>query len=361
MLDAFPVDRLILPLSIALVLGAVSCRTGSQDTERAEARADALAIGPKVRIDHPRHDFGRVTEGDKLRHVFTVTNDGDAPLVIEKVTTSCGCTAAVVKEKTVPPGGQTEVKVEVDTNNRPGSQHKTASVFTNDPATPQSRLDIQAEVIPQLAFEPRFARLVGKKGEKTSLDVWLTGTLAPTAKPKLDDTKGNDAVSATIIEESTGDGKRQGVRLVSKNAKVGRGRGVIQISTSVEPKPVLQLRYSYETTGNISAPQQVYLDPSRENLRERVFPVKSPEKNFVLRNARVAEGPFTAVVSKTDDGYEVKVTAQPPPNQKGIVRGKLVLVSNDPLEPSKEVQLTLGQPRRRIEPPHPPTPGATAR
>jgi len=361
MLDAFPIDRLTISLSIALALGAVSCRTNGQDSEQPEARADALVIGPKIRIDHPRHDFGRVTEGDKLRHVFTVTNDGDAPLVIEKVTTSCGCTAAVVKEKTVSPGDQTEVKVEVDTNNRPGSQHKTASVFTNDPTTPQVRLDIQAEVIPQLAFEPRFARLVGKKGEKTSLDVWLTGTLAPTAKPKLDDMKDNDAVSATIIEESSGDGKKQGVRLVSKNAKVGRGRGVVQISTSVEKKPVLQLRYSYETTGNITAPQQVYLDPSRESLRERVFPVKSLEKNFVLHQARVAEGPFTAVVNKTADGYEVKVTAQPPANQKGLVRGKLVLVSNDPLEPTKEVQLTLGQPRRQLAPPRPPIPSASAR
>jgi hypothetical protein len=338
-------------LTILLLLGLAACRTGGQDTPEGEQRAAALASGPQADVAQPSHDFGRVTEGDKLTHVFTLSNGGDAPLVVDKVTTSCGCTAAVIKEKTVPPGGQTEIRVELNTTNRPGRQHKSADVMTNDPKSPRTRLEIQAEVVPQLAFEPQFARLTGRQGKPTDLDVWLTGTLAPTAHPKIDDVTGDDAVTATVIEEPAGDGVKRGIRLTLKNDRISRGRGVVHVSTGVEQKAKLQLRFSCETTGNLTAPQQVYLDPSKKNLRERVFQVKSVEANFELREARVLEGPFTATISKNESGYQVKVTAQPPPDQRDVVRGKLVLVSNDRLEPQREVRLTLGQPRTQVRSP----------
>ena len=80
-------------------------------------------------------------------------------------------------------------------------------------------------------------------------------------------------------------------------------------------------------------------------LGERTFEVKSLQSDFELHAAKVLEGPFSAVVKKTEGTYQVTVTAQPPPDQTGVIGGKLVLVSNDRLEPNKEIRLTLGKPR----------------
>jgi len=43
---------------------------------------------PSLRIDKPQHDFGTVTQEDKVEHVFDVENNGDSDLVIEKLVPS---------------------------------------------------------------------------------------------------------------------------------------------------------------------------------------------------------------------------------------------------------------------------------
>ncbi len=43
---------------------------------------------PSVRIDNPQHDFGTVTQEDKVEHVFEIENKGDSDLVIEKLVPS---------------------------------------------------------------------------------------------------------------------------------------------------------------------------------------------------------------------------------------------------------------------------------
>ena len=40
---------------------------------------------PKIVIDEMRHDLGEIFETDVYKHKFTIKNDGDADLVIEKV------------------------------------------------------------------------------------------------------------------------------------------------------------------------------------------------------------------------------------------------------------------------------------
>jgi hypothetical protein len=306
--------------------------------------ASALGEGPALQVEKPRYDFGSVTEGDKVKHVFTVTNTGKAPLVIERVSTSCGCTAAVLQDKTVAPGGKTEIKVELDTTNRKGKQHKTATILSNDPKSPSTRLDIEGEVVPTLVFEPSYVQLEGKKGATTTTKVWLTGAMAASAVPKVDGVTGDDSVTATVIEEPAGKSVRRGVALTTKHPSLGRGRGEIQVSTGLEKKPQLKLRFSRTTTGNFSVPQTLYLTPSQPKQQQRSFEVKSSEPNFQLQSTLV-EGPFSASIEKTEGAYRVTVTPKPPPGQTGALTGKLVLLSNDPLEPRKEISLTLGRPR----------------
>jgi hypothetical protein len=82
--------------------------------------------------DSSLYDFGDVKEADgPVTHVFKVKNSGDAPLVITKVTASCGCTTPDWTKEPIAPGKTGEVKATFDVNGRVGPFTKTISVFSN--------------------------------------------------------------------------------------------------------------------------------------------------------------------------------------------------------------------------------------
>ncbi|MBE0711895.1 MAG: DUF1573 domain-containing protein, partial [Candidatus Aminicenantes bacterium] len=48
---------------------------------------------PRAVFKETAHNFGKVKQGDVLNHEFVFKNDGSTPLVIDRVETTCGCTA----------------------------------------------------------------------------------------------------------------------------------------------------------------------------------------------------------------------------------------------------------------------------
>jgi hypothetical protein len=57
------------------------------------------------------HDFGDVKAFSENTYKFKVKNTGNAPLVIENVSASCGCTTPHKPEKPIPPGGTDYIEV----------------------------------------------------------------------------------------------------------------------------------------------------------------------------------------------------------------------------------------------------------
>lgn len=100
----------------------------------------------KISVDKAHHDFGVIKEdGGDVEHVFVLKNTGNSPLVIHRITTSCGCAQPEWSKDPVPPGGTKEVKIWYDPYGRPGQFYKTISVFSNaDPR--RFVMTIQGEV-----------------------------------------------------------------------------------------------------------------------------------------------------------------------------------------------------------------------
>ena len=55
----------------------------------------AQLMGPKLVAQQDEHDFGDIKQGEKVTHVFVLTNSGGDLLTISNVNASCGCTAAL--------------------------------------------------------------------------------------------------------------------------------------------------------------------------------------------------------------------------------------------------------------------------
>lgn len=75
-------------------------------------------------------DYGTIDQYANGERTFKFTNTGDAPLIISKVKTSCGCTVPTYPKEPVMPGEKAEIKVKYATN-RLGAFSKTITITSN--------------------------------------------------------------------------------------------------------------------------------------------------------------------------------------------------------------------------------------
>ncbi|MGC4022711.1 MAG: DUF1573 domain-containing protein [Cyclobacteriaceae bacterium] len=86
---------------------------------------------PVIEFDSDNHDFGTVPEGPKVAHLYKVKNTGNAPLIIQDVKPTCGCTTPDWTKTPIAVGETGFIKAEFDTKGRPGMNNKTISVIAN--------------------------------------------------------------------------------------------------------------------------------------------------------------------------------------------------------------------------------------
>ncbi|MCB9425417.1 MAG: DUF1573 domain-containing protein [Flavobacteriales bacterium] len=86
--------------------------------------------GPKIEFESTTVDYGTVVKGeDSGLRKFTFTNTGDAPLIINKVNSTCGCTIPSSPKEPILPGKSGEIEVKYSM--RPGPIRKTITVESN--------------------------------------------------------------------------------------------------------------------------------------------------------------------------------------------------------------------------------------
>lgn len=115
----------------------------------------SASASPELSVDQPVFNFGAITQGKKVHHVFSVKNIGDEPLNIRKVTAACGCTAANSSSPVIQPGKTGEIKTTFDSANFTGKISKTIAVETNDPRHPTITLTIAGTISEEIQLSPR--------------------------------------------------------------------------------------------------------------------------------------------------------------------------------------------------------------
>ncbi len=125
---------------------ASGCNSGRGQNSAASA-SKSNSNGKSVIIFREyQHDFGKVTEGEKVSYTFTFDNKGTDNLIISSATTSCGCTVPKYDTKPISPGASGNLEVVFDTSGRNGMQTKTITVKSNA-SKPVVLLKITAEVV----------------------------------------------------------------------------------------------------------------------------------------------------------------------------------------------------------------------
>ncbi len=263
---------------------------------------------PRIEFDATVGDAGSFWEGDKAEHIFKFKNTGEGTLVIEEVRTSCGCTAALVSNKNIEPGGEGEIKASFNTKRYQGKQSKNIFVTTNDPENKSIQLQLKANIKSVAHFAPRqvFFRSV-TRGESPSQVIKLVPEDAPfkvtgvTASPAAyfqakiqgETTEANEKNEPIPIEVT-----------LSPDTPIGHHKGNLTVTTDHPRKANLKANLIAQVEGPLK------YDP-RMILLQRQSPEEKSEKKITL--SRKDEGEFEILdVSTGTSQLELELNAVKP-------------------------------------------------
>lgn len=123
----------------------------------------AYAAGPRLELDPPNWEMGEIYQWTNPSTTIKMKNTGDAPLHIIDVKASCGCTAVVLSEKVIPPGGTGEMKIDFASYNFSGPVNKIVKLTTDEKESPEKVIRIKGSIKPDQsaigAVEPGYVDL----------------------------------------------------------------------------------------------------------------------------------------------------------------------------------------------------------
>jgi len=104
--------------------------------------------GPVITFEESSKDFGDITQGDKVEHVFKLENTGNAPLVISNVAATCGCTVPKWPRDPIAPGKTAEIKVSFNSAGKMGKQNSIVRIYSNA-TEPIEKISMISNVLPK--------------------------------------------------------------------------------------------------------------------------------------------------------------------------------------------------------------------
>ena len=143
--------KIILSILAAGLL-MTACNHGSKSAKGADSTATAsttaavAGAGPVMKFQHDNHDFGKITQGDKVNYKFSFTNTGKTPLIISSAVASCGCTTPDWPKAPIKPGESGLINVTFNSMGKKGLQDKMITITANT-NPPQNVVHLIGEVL----------------------------------------------------------------------------------------------------------------------------------------------------------------------------------------------------------------------
>lgn len=101
----------------------------------------------EIKFDKLIHNFGTFAEKDGVQKAtFEFTNVGNAPLVINQVVASCGCTATNYDKKPIPPGQKGKIEVSYNGKGKFAGHFKKNITVRTNAKTEMTRLYVEGDM-----------------------------------------------------------------------------------------------------------------------------------------------------------------------------------------------------------------------
>ena len=148
----------ILAIAVIALFAFTSCKKNAADSvvetnvTQAADRDSKTGEFPVMTFDEKQFDFGEITQGTPVEHIFTYTNTGKSNLVVVNAKSSCGCTVPTYPKTPVAPGDSAEMLVKFNGSGK-NQVSKTVTVTANT-ETGKETIKIKAFVNPKAGSGP---------------------------------------------------------------------------------------------------------------------------------------------------------------------------------------------------------------
>ncbi len=330
------------PIGRVLVLAAVlSVLSGLSSAQEAKV--------PRAVVPGSIADVGRVAKGEVVEHAFEIRNEGDAPLRIDRVKPTCGCTVASYDE-VIAPGTSGTLEAKLDTAEFRGPIAKSIRVFTNDTSNPEVTLVIKADVRAQIDISPGYARFVVVQGEDYGTKrqiIWAPDF--PTLKiTRVISPFDYVHVTNRQLEEGDSDYRRDENRweldvALTEEAPTGPMADFIRIVTNHPRQKVVRIPVSGIVRPILAVTPQVADFGRRETTLEHqaTLEVKNLGRTAVtVESASTDVEGLTAEVESVEAGrlFNLVLTLEKG-IEKGRFRGTVTIKTTSPDQPTVEVDV----------------------
>jgi len=193
---------------------------------------------PNIKFDHLTYDFQIAGPARKIHHTFRFTNTGSKTLVIDRLNTDCGCTAAMISEKNIQPGKSGAIKTTFETKKYEGKQKKSITVYSNDPDNPEIQLVIKGIIKRHVAVVPQginFGNVIIGQGANGSIKL-LQLSNEKLILHKIENNNKYLNIFTSTLQEENNEGILINVSL-KPEAPVGVFSDIITLHTNLKKRP----------------------------------------------------------------------------------------------------------------------------
>ena len=292
---------------------------------------------PQITISEEEWDFGLVKPEEKPTHVFTIRNEGNEDLIIERVRVSCGCVQTSISTNRILPGKSAELKVIFDTMGYEGKLEKLIYIKSNDPEEPEKKIKVKVDIEHQ--FKPKI---------NTPATEWNMGLVSQ-----------GDILNLSFPVENQGDAEL----IIDKIDTYEHIQYNTTLPLRILPKEKFELILIYDSTnhelGDVREAVQIYCnDPTTESfvirisgyIKEKEIPEISISPTGVILNlaADSEEGAIGKFILKNSGDENIKIiSVKSSTDYLAPLRSELSLKSQE--EQSLQVVLLKDKARNEIE------------
>jgi peroxiredoxin len=311
-----------LAASIASMLAVASAS--------ADPGAPAASQPAAVKAEAPTYDFGEVWAGEKVEHTFKLVNTGGAPIAIERVRSSCGCTTTKDYDKTIAPNAEWELTATFDTKGLHDKTRKTITVYSKSFPDGSLRFTFEGTIKTRYNAEPRlfgFGRL--QEDEAQTQTVIITSTIDD---PLILRNARTDSETLFVDLREVEKGKRYEVVLATvPMLKAGTLRGKIEIDTNIPAEPTIELWATGVVMPRVSLqPAEMRIPTKRDRDYRRPLTVRNDGDSAVqVTDVKASNPNIKTELKAVIEGrlYQVWVTI--PKNVPIASAGELVMINTD--------------------------------
>ncbi len=312
---------------------------------------------PKVVFPNQEHQFpDPFIVGSEIATTFSFTNEGNAPLHIEKIDSDCGCVATNTTLNKILPGDIGKIRVVVERG--VGSFRQNVFVSTDDPAKPIVNLEVSGVIIPPMAYPQKIELGQLEKGEDISKKIKLSNNLKNTVEI-TEHTVSNKNIVATLPKKSIPAGESMECDVVLMLNDVGLYNETLTITAQAQEvlpgtdskELEMSIQFHGRVLGGIVVlPQNLFLgvlDGSGPSVQKKIQIKTDGSRPFALKKVSADNFSVTASLSKeAQTSHELELSIAPKTNiaSSGLVEGEIKIFTTHPDVPEITIPIKAVNP-----------------